>query len=54
MALGDLAGGRAAFGRALEIFVTVYGPEAPETRELRELISQLAAGKLLAVPPTWN
>lgn len=54
IALGDLASGRAAFGRALEVLLTVYGPEAPETRELREQIAQLAAGKLLAVPPTWN
>lgn len=54
VALGDLAGGRAAFGRALEILITVYGPEASETRELRELIAQLAAGKLLVAPPTWN
>jgi len=54
IALGDLTSGRAAFGRALEVLITVYGPEAPETRELREQIAQLAAGKLLAVPPTWN
>ncbi len=43
-ALGDLAGARAAFERALAICERVLGPEHPNTRNARGNLESLGGG----------
>jgi Tetratricopeptide repeat len=42
--LGDLAGARAAFERALAIWERVFGPDHPSTRKARGNLESLGGG----------